>query len=104
MLPTIAATAATPMMPSMSSRRGVGMRTKVTSPIINGATVMMPIASDNEPVPPGDQGWHIRTMEQLIRHGSAHSRNGGPDDCRPQESRHMTHPGEGKISTDVTLI
>ncbi len=46
MLPTIAATAATPMMPSTSSRRGVGMRTKETSPIINGATVMIPIASD----------------------------------------------------------
>src|SRR5690349_3029125 len=52
-------------------------------------------------MPPGDQGWHIRTMKKLIRQGSAHPRDGGPDDCRSQENHHMTHPSEGEISADV---
>src|SRR5205814_6192028 len=41
-----AATAMSPTRPSMTSRRGAGTRTTDASPIINGATVMMPIASE----------------------------------------------------------
>src|SRR5215468_7299420 len=46
MTPVVAAIATTPTMPSTSCRRGVGTRIAGTSHITNGATVMMPIASD----------------------------------------------------------
>src|SRR5262245_54006879 len=44
--PVVAATAMTAALASNNSRRGVRTRVKATSAIINGATVMMPIASD----------------------------------------------------------
>src|SRR5262245_12048920 len=46
MIAMVAATATSATMPSKTSRRGGGTRTTDASPMINGATAMIPIASD----------------------------------------------------------
>jgi hypothetical protein len=55
-----------------------------------------------EPMPPGAQDWHFRTVEELVRQGPAYPRDGGSDDRRSQENHDMSQPRDGEISTDVT--
>ena len=102
-IPVVANTAASATPPSMSSLRGGGARMAEVRPITTGATVMMPSASDAEPMLPGDQGRCLRAVKQLVRHSRGDPRDDGRDDRCRQQPQDVTQPAEIEIRTEVML-
>src|SRR6266478_165168 len=75
--------------PSTICLLGGVLRRASARPITSGATVIMPTASDANPVLPSGPDRSRWAVEQLISHRPTDTRGGGCDDCGRQQTQHI---------------